>query len=430
MSRPDVAAPADGAGLGGVDPGRLRRLLGGEDLRWLVERARARLEGRHGLDAPVVLESASAAQRQAVARLLGRPLGRGASLRVSLRAVEAVLQRAEVAPDLPTAVAALTGPVADRIAARTAAEAAWSAALHPAGQAAGKRPVLAPWAEWLGRTGLLRRLAGGDPARARELAEQAVAVLDLLPAGGLPLSVLAERAVQDGHALDHDEPLSTLLLRAAALLGGVPAGEGAEWRRTVWASVGVLSGELTNPVLTLNLPGDPDSATGRALGVWSRAGQPVHLSARQLLRDAPGLPLRGRTVYVCENPAVVAEAANRLGPGTAPLVCASSHPGAAATILLRQLAAAGAVLRYHGDFDWPGVTIANNVIARFGARPWRLDARAYRQAAEGGGHALRGAPVTARWDPTLTQAMRSLGVKVEEERVLADLLADLTGSGQ
>ena len=88
------------------------------------------------------------------------------------------------------------------------------------------------------------------------------------------------------------------------------------------------------------------------------------------------------------------------------------------------------MLRYHGDFDWPGVTIANNVIARFGARPWRLDARAYRQAAEGGGHALRGAPVTARWDPTLTQAMRSLGVKVEEERVLADLLADLTGSGQ
>jgi Protein of unknown function C-terminus (DUF2399) len=34
-----------------------------------------------------------------------------------------------------------------------------------------------------------------------------------------------------------------------------------------------------------------------------------------------------------------------------PVVCANAHPGAAATVLLRQLAAAGSRLRYHGDFD-------------------------------------------------------------------------------
>jgi uncharacterized protein (TIGR02679 family) len=410
----------------GPDLERLRRLLGGEQLRWLVERARARLERGRPLDGTVTLEGATEAQRRAVARLLGRPAGRGASLHVSLPAVEAVLRSAGLAPDLAAAIRALSGPVTDRAAERSAAEQRWTAVLAIAEQAANRRPELTPWAQWLHGTGLLRRLAGGAPERARELVEQAVAVLDLLPADGQPLSVVAATGAGGGHLLDPDRPLATLVLRAAGIIGGVEPGDGAEWRRTVWASVGVLAGELTNPVLTLNLPGDPRTATGRALAVWAGAGQPVHLTARQLLRDPPDLSgLRGRSVSVCENPSVVAEAANRLGTANAPLICANSHPGAAATVLLRQLGAAGARLRYHGDFDWPGITIANGIMARFGALPWRLDAGAYQSAAQPGGPRLRDTPVTATWDPSLTEAMLQLGVKVEEERVLDDLLTDL-----
>jgi uncharacterized protein (TIGR02679 family) len=409
-----------------VDLDRLRRLLGGEELRWLVKRVRARLQRGLPLDGTVTLEGTTEAQRRAVARLLGRRAGLGASLRVSLPAVEAVLRAAGLAPDLATAVQALGGPVTDRAAERAAAEQRWSALLGMAEQAADRRPSLAPWVEWLRGTGLLRRLAGGAPERAQELLEQAVAVLDLLPASGQPLSVVAAAGAGDGHLLDPDQPLATLVLRAAALIGGIPPGGGAEWRRTVWASVGVLAGELTNPVLTLNLPGNPRTVTGRALRVWADACQPVHLTARQLLRDPADLSaLRGRAVFVCENPSVVAEAANRLGAASAPLICANTHPGAAATVLLRQLDAAGARLRYHGDFDWPGITIANGITARFGALPWRLDDGAYRSAAASGGSPLRGSPVTATWDPGLTRAMLELGVKVEEERVLDDLLADL-----
>ncbi|HEX6676939.1 MAG TPA: TIGR02679 family protein [Actinomycetes bacterium] len=414
-----------------VDLDRLRRLVGGEDLRWLVERVRARLERGLPLDGTVTLEGASEAQRRAVARLLGRPAGRGASLSVALPAVEAVLRGAGLAPDLGTAVQALAGPVTDRAAERSAVERRWSAALDVAEQAAQRRPALTPWAEWLRGTGLLRRLARGNPAWAQELVEQAVAVLDLLPARGQPLSVLAASAAGGGHRLDPDQPLATLVLRAASLIGRVPPGDGAEWRRTVWASVGVLAGELTNPVLALNLPGDPRTATGQALTLWAEAGQPVHLAARQLLRDPPDLSaLQGRDVFVCENPSVVAEAANRLGKASAPLVCANAHPGAAATVLLRQLGAAGARLRYHGDFDWPGITIANGIVARFGALPWRLDTGAYRSAADRDGPPLRGRPVTSTWDPALTQAMLELCVKVEEEQVLDDLLADLANPAQ
>jgi uncharacterized protein (TIGR02679 family) len=416
VREPDTAADLE----------RLHRLLGGEELRWLVERIRTRLERGLPLDGTVALDPATEGQRRAVARLLGRPVGRGASLHVSLPAVEEVLRRGEVAPDLATAVEALGGPLVDRTASRAAEAAAWAAAFAAAEQVLERHAALTPWLGWVRNTGLLRRLAGGSPEKAWTLAEQAAAVLHRLPAGGQPLSVLAATAAGDEHALDPGRPLTTLVLRAAAILGEVPPGDDAEWRRTVWASVGVLTGELTNPVLTLSLPGDLRTVTGHALTVWADAGQPVHLTARQLLRDPPDLPVRDHSVFVCENPTVIAEAATRLGGRTAPLVCANAHPGAAATVLLRQLVAAGARLRYHGDFDWPGITIANGIIGRFGAHPWRLDTSAYRAAALGGAR-LRGRPVAAAWDSRLSDAMLEVGVKVEEERVLGDLLADLAG---
>lgn len=79
---------------------------------------------------------------------------------------------------------------------------------------------------------------------------------------------------------------------------------------------------------------------------------------RQLVRDPPRFDLAGATVSVCENPVVLAAAAERLGPGCPPLVCTGGQPGAAVTALLRLLIAAGARVRHHGDFDWGGVSIA------------------------------------------------------------------------
>jgi uncharacterized protein (TIGR02679 family) len=411
-----------------VDADRLRRLLGTTELEWVVRRLRQRLERGAAMEGAVALQRATPEQRRALERLLGRPAGGGEALSVSPAALEAVLARAGAAPDLRSAVEALTGPVPDRAAERAASERAWVAACWPLEAVARTRPVLRPWLDRVRATGVLRRLAHGDPRRAAELAGQAAGVIARLPAEGVALSVLANAEAGDGHALDATRPLSALVIRAGALLGGIPAGEGAEWRRTVWAAVGVLAGELTGPVLTLNLPGDETTVTGRALACWRAAGQPVHLTTRQLLRDPPGLEgVQGRPVFLCENPSVVAEAANRLGAGSAPLVCTSTHPAAAATVLLRRLLAVGAELRYHGDFDWPGVAIANGIIGRFSARPWRLDAAHYRRAADAGGPSLKGRPVGATWDPDLTRAMKEAGVKVEEERVLGDLLRDLAG---
>jgi uncharacterized protein (TIGR02679 family) len=409
-----------------ADAEHVRRLLGHDELRWLIDRARRRLERGQPLQGWVVLPRPEQAQRRAVERLLGRPVRPGEALAVRLESVQVTLVRAGAAPDLRSAVEVLTGPVVDGSMVQAALGRAWDDALAPLEETALRRPVLAPWSAAVRSTGLLRRLARGDPIGALVLSRQAVRVIERLPAGGVPLSVLAN-TVSDGHALDAGRPLSSLVIRAASRLGSVPDGEGAEWRRTVWASVGVLAGELTSPVLCLNLPGDTGTPSGRAIAAWSQVGQPVHLTARQLLRHPPALQaLRGREVFVCENPTVVAEAANELGPRCAPLVCCSGHPAGAATLLLRMLTHAGANLRYHGDFDWPGISIANGIVVRFEAEPWRFDAGSYRHAAGSGGPKLRGRPVQAVWDPQLTEAMLTIGIKIEEERVLSALLEDLS----
>ena len=129
-------------------------------------------------------------------------------------------------------------------------------------------------------------------------------------------------------------------------------------------------------------------------------------------------------VFVCENPSVVVAAANALGPRSAPLVCTEGMPRTAVRILLEQLTGLGASLRYHGDFDWPGIAIANLVKVRHGATPWRMAARDYQEAAEGGTD-LSGNPVVALWDEELEPAMRAWGRAVHEEHVLDELLSDL-----
>jgi len=458
---------------GSVDAVRLARLLGPPS-QWIVERARARLERGAPLVGHVTLSDATDEQRAAVAGLLGSRPRSGRSLRVDLGDVDAVVRRSGCAPSLAAAVVALTGPVTDLAAAAAEEARGWDAAIAVAGPLVAARPVLAGWTEQLVATGLLRRLSDG-PAHGRALMEAAVAVLGELPAGGVPISVLAARVLGDGHGLDADRPLSTLVLGAVALLGPAAAGgeraaaapagrlqkpaapagawmdhaepgndhaaepgndkaepaaraaRSAEWRREAWAAVGVLVSELALPALTLGLPGDARSVTGRALQLWREAGQPVHLSLRQLVRDRPDFDaLRGLTVFVCENPTVVSAAADRLGARCRPLVCVNGMPAAPVSSLLRHMREAGALLRYHGDFDWGGLAIANTVIDRFGAVQWRYDRAHYEAALRPGLAELTGRPVHARFDPDLSDALGIHRRRIEEEAVLDTLLDDLT----
>lgn len=371
----------------------------------------------------MTLSAATPAQRDAVARLLGRRPRDGTTVSVRLEDLDALLRRSGAGPDgLAAGVIALTGPVRSRAAVAAAGEAAWSAAFEPLEAAVIGRPELRGWAATLRDTGAVRRVAR-DPDTARELLARLAAVLAALPCEPEPVGRFAERVLGSAHALDHGLPLTGLAFAAARVLGGMPDGDGAAWRREVWASVGLLRDELSSTVLVLNLPAATGTPTGRMLAELGAAGEPAVLTLRQL--RLPPAMTAGGTVSICENPVVVAEAAERLGPAAAPLVCVGGQPGVAAMALLRALVAGGTRLRYHGDFDWGGLRIGNVVFGRLPVTPWRFDAATYRQVADRTGRVLGGEPATCLWDPDLTEVMHQIGHAVEEERVVDDLLTDL-----
>lgn len=410
-----------------ADITRLRQTLGGPDFAWLIARLRHRLEHGRGLDGSVVLHRASLSQREAYARLFGRPVVRTCTITLRLSSLDVLLRRAELCDGIEEAVVLLSGPLVDRAALRVDVEAQWAALLAGAARDVATRPAVSSWLRDVCATGLLRRLARQDIATARTILQQALEVARRLPANAVPLAELAAMVAGDSHALDVGMPVGTLGVRLAATLGGVQAWATAQDRRDAWAAVGVLCDELSAPVLTVNLRGDTETLTGRALCLHADAGEPYRLSTRQLLRTPATFESASArcTVYVCENPTVVAAVASRLGPRSAPLVCIEGQPTTASRVLLGQLVAAGARLAYHGDFDWSGIQIANLIMTRHGAEPWRFSSAAYRHAATGGSVRLHGAPVAACWDPELEAAMTESGHAVHEEQVLADLVSDL-----
>ena len=410
---------------------KLDRLLGGEPVAWLVWRARDRLETGRPLTGTVTLRAATSEQRRAAERLTGRSAHSGTSLSVSLAEVDRILRDSGAAPGgLAEAVTRLTGPLRDRNRERTDLAAAWSAAFMSLDAAVDGRNELARWRAWLDATGVVRRLAP-EPDQARLLMAQVVAVLRRLPSHGVPIGRLAAECCGDAHALDDGRPVGTLVLSAVRALAGLPfaADPSADSRRAAWAAVGVHLDELSSLALCLGLSGDTHTPLGRTLASCREAGQPAVLTLRQLrCHDRPPLAARGR---ICENPVVVAAAADELGAGCQPLVCVGGQPSAAAWRLLDLLAAGGADFGYHGDFDWGGIRIAAAVYRRVNWRPWWYDRQAY-EAAVSATHPLTplaglvGEPTATPWDPELAAAMRHCSVRIEEELTLDALLQDLS----
>jgi len=411
-----------------LDRERLRRLLGAPGTERLRQRLRERL-GRGGADT-LTLTRSTPEERAAVERLLGRSPRSGSSLRVSLTEIDATLARAGIAAGLREALEALDGPIRDRIAEQEAEARRWRHLFELVRERA-HRLGLAAWLDELAARGLLKRLARGDPDAAATLLGQSLTVLETLPDPGLNRSTLAARCLGDAHGLDPGQPVAALVRRALYRhwRGGI--GDDRPDERTIWAHAGILvGGDITSTVLVYQLPVRNDAPGSQLLQIQNRAGEPVYLTLRQLLRHPPHWDCDGREIFVCENPTVVAEAAERLGDRCAPLISTCGRPGAAVWQLLEQLRDAGARLRYRADFDWAGLSIMNSVLARFEARPWRMDTATLQRHAQIPGAPLEGHTVPALWDQGLAPALAARGTALHEEQLLEDLLADLAVRGQ
>ena len=414
-------------GWASVDP-EVAELLAGPDLDKLWRAARRRLEA-NGLTlygTPLVLKGLTRVEADAVAGLLGilRPRR---EVRVRLDALDLVLRTSSAGHGLIDVLTALGGPLHDRRAEKEATAGRWAATwaelgAHPA---VVSDPRLADWLTSLRGSGLAARLAGADGVE--HLVGRALDVVVRLPADGIGLAVLAAETTGDAHGLDRGRPTGTLVLHALGSLADEPPPQDAgEWR-AAWQAAGVVCDDLSCHVLVMNLrPRTSTELIGGTVRDHADFGEPIRLTLRQV--SAGELePESPATIFCCENPAVVATAADRLGKAAATLVCLEGVPSTAGLVLLERLAGAGCPLRYHGDFDWAGLSIFSTLRRRLPILPWQFGADDYGAAVRRGrgGIALTGRPTQSPWDSALAPAMAEAGVAVFEEQVIDELLDDL-----
>ena len=363
---------------------------------------------------------------------------------MELADVEAILRRGPWPLGLADAVETLTGPVVDRVGERERTTAAWADAEARLRDAAARFTGVGEWwAQWCAAGGL-KRAARAEAARtaadpgpriAAGLVDLAAAVLEVLPSAGEPLAVLARRITGDAHALDASRPLGRLT--AAAVEAAFAPG--ARSSRDAWAAAGVVLSTVASTVLCLGAPGvsehdtsdttDPAArATASALEVMRGARMPLVLTLDQVRSGGVAALPPHRVIHVCENPTIVEVAADLWGRSAATgtddaadpvLVCTWGQPSTAVVDLLTILTDGGAQCRYHGDFDWPGLRIAEALHQRIPWTPWRYTARDYLAAVAGDPVSLRlaGRAALSPWDPSLARVMAEHGLAVEEEAV-------------
>ena len=410
-----------------VDP-EVAELLAGPflDKLWRAARRRVEANGLSLYGTPLVLKGLSRDEADAVAGLLGIVRPRGV-LRVRLDALDIVLRSSSAGHGLLDVLTAVSGPLVDRRALKedvaTRRATTWSElAAHPVIVA---DPRLADWLAGLQRSGLAARLAGTQEVET--LVNGALDVLARLPGNGIGLAVLAAEVTGDAHGLDRGRPTGTLVLNALGARSETsPPVTASQWR-AAWQAAGVVCDDLSCHVLVMNLrPKGTSDLVGGMVADHASFGEPVRLTLRQV-SSGELEPETPTPIFCCENPAVVAAAADRLAEDAATLICLEGIPSTAGLVLLERLSAVGCPLHYHGDFDWPGLSIFTTLRRRFEISPWRFGAGDYEAAvSEGrGGIALAGRPVESSWDPPLAVAMSRAAVAVFEEQVVDQLLGDL-----
>lgn len=392
------------------------------ELARLWDAARRRLErnGRKITTNPIELTGLTEDEVIAICSLLARRRPSGDEIRVSLSELDNALRASRTQLGVVETLEATSGPVDDR-SARRAAERKSHADLW---QSAEAHPIISHeparlWITSMRQRGRLTRLAVDDPGA---LLTAALDCLGWLVSNRgssleelLPLSVVAAAQFGDAHALDSDTALGAVVADAILALSG------AAELRAAWLTFGIQLDSVSSAALTYMLPGAPGTIAGAACG----AAEVLRVTYRMLDRGF-GLRIRpNEVVWVCENPSIVALAADRLGSKSQPLVCLEGMPSSVTGRLLAALRQAGAILHVHADFDFGGIAIMSHVTSRLGAEAWRMGHEDYLTALGGPTTDLPQIIGTTSWDPQLAAVMNHHRRAVHEEAIFATLLSDL-----
>jgi uncharacterized protein (TIGR02679 family) len=420
-------APEEPGGAEGVTR------FAGPEYRRLLDAARRSLEQTSGdLSRMVTVKTPDDRERRAIIGITGqyRPEGVGV-LAVRLADVDQAVREA-AGLGLIQLLERIGPPLKDRPAERRRLVDGRDAAMRAAEKSfLSTRGWYQAWLAELAADGTLTRLVNSGDARQLRLAARVLEWVEQrieLKAAPAQLAELSATITGDTKALGHGTALGPLVLRALAFRLGAERPKTTAERHDLWDRNGIIVDDLASRVLVLNL-----LAGGSPLGEWLTSakahGTPFYVTLHQLV-TLPVTVEPGQLVHVCENTAVLRRAAAELGAGALPLICTEGRPSTAFHRLAKAVTGAHGELSYHGDFDWPGIAIATGIMARHGARPWRLAAADYEAAVKKSAVsvALAGARQPTPWDAALGETMAAHGQAVYEESVTGQLIADLSSN--
>ena len=358
----------------------------------------------------------------ATARLtLDAVTGRKLKSQISLGELEAGLVRLGAGSGLPDVLNALGHPVSPERAEQRARRLQSEAARDAARTAVDSWPEA--WAvDWISSTIRAGLLANLDDTQARQLVASVRTVLDALAEPRRdPISRvdLAARHLGSSHALDSGSRLERAVTRALSLAAET------DDHRDLWEQAGAHTDLVSGPALTWNLRLAPDHALTAAVASSTALGAPF-LFTQLALRRCPIRVAAGEIVVAVENPRVVEYAAQTGADAT--LICTNGNPSGAVRMLIDQLLGAGAIVRYHGDFDAAGLAICSRMLA-LGLMPWRMHSADYLTALDDADRDEVELPVDDQkspatpWDPSLAATFDRHRRIVHEERLLQTILA-------
>jgi uncharacterized protein (TIGR02679 family) len=331
---------------------------------------------------------------------------------VRLEELETALVRRAVGTDLDDALTRLGHPPGDEAVRRrelVARRRADARAALTRSVAAWPEVWATGWAEEVRGRGLVADLGA---AAIVGLVADVRRLLDQLPVRDVGRTELAAQLYGSAHALDSGTRRAALIVPALRQVVGPLDG------RELWEAAGIVPDRVSAPVLTWRLPVVGASPLDRQTRAATEGGLPVHITLLAL-RSHPLTVPAASPVFVVENPRLVEAAVERRL--SVCVVAGNGNPSTAVTELLTQLLRSGADLRYHGDFDAPGIAICARMRTT-GARPWRMTAADYAAAlaqAEAAGLALDVDTrdcVDTPWDPELAAAFRADGARSSSVR--------------
>ncbi len=272
-----------------------------------------------------------------------------------------------------------------------------------------------------------------DRRRLRQEFRLILRAIALLPEGddAVTLAALAYQATGDSHSFDTRGSMAGLFDQTLAALHpevDEPMKRGAEGRDDLLAAAGIVKDRTSAKVDVFGLVGsDPALAYLAAFPLQS-------FSLRALEMVPNGLRAAADVAYVVENASVfdyLVERLQHLPAAARPtLVCTNGRMNLADRRLLRALVDGGARVRYSGDFDGGGLSIAAEVLRRFSPRAelWRMGVGDYRSAVHGEAPSLTGRLPGADVVPAdLIIEMQRVSRVAYQEALQNRLLDDLLG---